>query len=362
MDFEELNERILPLDEKAMEQTKRRLDAIAKPLDGLGELEKICIRIAGLTGQAELSLKKRAVVVFCADNGVVAEGVTQTDASVTAVMARRIALGQSCVCRMAETAGAKVLPVDIGMLRRVEGVRDLHIADGTGNIAAGPAMTRGQALEALERGMALAGELKEKGYELCACGEMGIGNTTTSGAVASVLLSLPPEQTVGPGAGLSAQALERKRDIVRQAIELNRPDPFDALDVLCKLGGFDIAGMTGFYLGCALHRLPVLLDGLIGSVAALLAVRLCPGSRIAMIPSHSSAEPAAKAIMETLGFHPILWGNFKLGEGTGAVCMMPLLDMVLSVYRSAVSFSEVDIPQYRYDGRKAETADRRGLC
>ncbi len=355
MDFEQLNKRILPPDERAMERAKRRLDTIAKPLEGLGELEKICVKLAGLTGQEELSLQKRAVVVFCADNGVVAEGVTQTDASVTATMARLIAQGQSCVCRMAEAAGAQVLPVDIGMLHRVEGVRDLHIADGTGNIAEGPAMTRSQALQAIEKGMDLAGELKEKGCALSACGEMGIGNTTTSGAIASVLLSLPAEQAVGPGAGLSLRALARKRDIVEQAIRINRPDPADPLDVLCKLGGFDIAGMTGFYLGAALWRLPVILDGLISSVAALLAVRLCPGSSLAMIPSHSSAEPAARAVMQALGLCPVIRGNLKLGEGTGAVCMMSLLDLALCVYRDAVSFSDAGVPQYRKDGRKVET-------
>lgn len=350
VNFKELNNKILPPDKDAMERALLRWNSIAKPLNGLGELEAVCVRITGLTGSEALSLKKRMVVVFCADNGVVAEGVTQTDASVTATMAEIIAEGRSCVCRMAETAGAGVLPVDVGMFHRVQGVRDLHIADGTENIALGPAMTEEQAECAIETGISLARELKVQGYELLACGEMGIGNTTTSGAMASVLLKMPVEQAVGPGAGLSKEGLVRKRSIVHQAIEINRPDPEDAFDVLCKLGGYDIAGMAGLYLGGALYRIPVIIDGLISSVAALIAAMLCPGSTCAMMASHCSAEPAAGFIMEKLSLRPVLQGGFKLGEGTGAVCMMPLLDMALSVYNNAIIFSDANIPQYTPQG------------
>ncbi len=351
MDWKELNDRILPPDAAVVKAAGLRFDSVAKPLNGLGELEEICKKIAGLTGNENFSVKKRAVVVFCADNGVTAEGIAQTDASVTVTMAKYIAMGRSCVCRMAHTAGADVLPVDVGMFRRTEQVRDMHIADGTGNIAEGPAMTEKQATEAIETGILLTGELKEKGYELLACGEMGIGNTTTCAAMASVFLNLPVEQTVGPGAGLTEEGLEKKRRIVCKAIRTNNPDPNDPLAVLAGLGGFDIAAMAGLFIGGALYRIPVIIDGVISSVAALTAAMLCPDSVCAMIPSHCSAEPAAHAIMERLGLHPILNGGFKLGEGTGAVCMMPLLDLALSVYDSALRFSDSGIPQYEREKR-----------
>ncbi len=346
MDWKELNSRILPPDAAAIKAAGNRLDAIAKPLNGLGELEEICKKIAGLLGSDTFSLKKRAVVVFCADNGVTAEGITQTDASVTASMAEHIAGGLSCVCRMARAAGADVFPVDVGMFRRVKKVRDLHVADGTGNIARGPAMTEEQALRAIETGIRLAGELKTKGYQLLACGEMGIGNTTTCAAMAAVLLNLPVERTTGPGAGLTREGLQKKREVVARAIRVNHPVPEDPLGVLAGLGGFDIAAMTGLYLGGALYRIPVIIDGIISSVAALTAAALCPGCVCAMIPSHCSAEPAAGAVMEKLGLRPLLRGNFKLGEGTGAVCMMPLLDLVLAVYDGALRFADAGIPQY----------------
>lgn len=346
MNFDTLNSRILPPDELAMQRAKLRWNSIAKPLNGLGELEEICTRIAGLTGSDILSVQKSAVVVFCADNGVTSEGVTQTDASVTAVMAETIAKKQSSVCRMAKSAGAEVFPIDIGMFRRVNGVRDLHVADGTANIAEGPAMTQAEAIQAIETGITLTREYQAQGYELLAAGEMGIGNTTTSAALASVLLGLPVEQTAGRGAGLSDEGLARKYHIIRRAIERNSPNPDDALDVLCKLGGFDIAGMVGLFLGGALYRLPIIMDGLISSVSALIAAQLCPASTCAMIASHCSAEPAANAILKRLSLPAVLHGNLRLGEGTGAVLLIPLLHLALSVYNEAASFSDTGIVRY----------------
>ncbi len=354
MDFTCLNDEIALPDDAAMRRAKARWDDIAKPLSGLGVLEEICIRIAGLTGSETIDVAKKAVVVFCADNGVTAEGVAQADVSVTAVMAKAFVEKRSCVCRMAAAAGADVFPVDIGMFRRVDGVRDLHIADGTANIAIGPAMRREQAEATIKTGIALVREYKEKGYGLIATGEMGIGNTTTSAAVAAVLLEMPPEQAVGRGAGLSDERLMRKRNVVRRAIETNRPDPNDAFDVLCKLGGLDIAGMAGLFLGGALYRVPIVIDGLISSVSALIAARLCPKSVCAMIASHRSAEPAAEAVLRRLSLHAVIDAGMKLGEGTGAVCMMPLIDLALCAYKSAAAFSEIDIPHYALKGGAAE--------
>ena len=175
---------------------------------------------------------------------------------------------------------------------------------------------------------------------------MGIGNTTTSSAVTAVLLGLPIEEVTGRGAGLSNEGLIRKLDAIHRAIEVNRPDAADPMDVLCKLGGFDIAGMTGIFLGGALYRVPVLIDGLISSVAAFLAARLCPNARCAMLASHCSAEPAARQILQELGVHAVLDAGLKLGEGTGAVCMMPLLDMALAVYRDSAGFADAGVGQY----------------
>lgn len=175
---------------------------------------------------------------------------------------------------------------------------------------------------------------------------MGIGNTTTSSAVTAVLLGLPIEEVTGRGAGLSNEGLIRKLDAIHRAIEVNRPDAADPMDVLCKLGGFDIAGMTGIFLGGALYRVPVLIDGLISSVAALLAARLCPNARCAMLASHCSAEPAARQILQELGVHAVLDAGLKLGEGTGAVCMMPLLDMALAVYCDSAGFADAGVGQY----------------
>ncbi len=346
MDFEALNKKILPPDAQAEKAAWAHWDGIAKPLRGLGRLEEAVVRIAALTGSEEVELGKRAVLVLCADNGVVAEGVTQTDASVTATMAGEIAKHRSSACRMAARAGADVFAIDIGMNRRVEGVRDCHTADGTQNMTKGPAMTRAQAEQAIQTGMELAHECRDAGYRLLATGEMGIGNTTTSSAVTAVLLGLPIEEVTGRGAGLSNEGLIRKLDAIHRAIEVNRPDAADPMDVLCKLGGFDIAGMTGIFLGGALYRVPVLIDGLISSVAALLAARLCPNARCAMLASHCSAEPAARQILQELGVHAVLDAGLKLGEGTGAVCMMPLLDMALAVYRDSAGFADAGVGQY----------------
>lgn len=347
LNFETINSEITRPDQAAAEQAQAHWDGIAKPLNGLGHFETMITKIAGLTGTHQVSIRKRAVVVFCADNGVVAEGVTQTDASVTATMAGQIRDHRSSVCLMAASAGADVFAVDMGMLHCVEGVSGCHIADGTGNIARGPAMTREQACRAIEYGIGLAKEFAQQGYELLATGEMGIGNTTTSSAVAAVLLGMPAEQVTGRGAGLSDDGLRRKQEAIRRAITVNQPDAADALDVLAKLGGFDIAGMVGLFLGGALYRIPILVDGLISSLSALISARLCPESRCAMLASHISAEPAAARILEELGLTAILRADMKLGEGTGAVCLMPLLDMALSVYHGSAAFTDTGIAQYQ---------------
>lgn len=349
MDFASLNNRIVPADPAAMAAARTRWNSLAKPIGGLGLLEEAVVRLAGLIGSARVCLDRRRALVFCADNGVTAEGVAQTDASVTALVAGNMLRGQTTLCRMARVARAEVLAVDMGMNEPVAGLRDLHVARGTDNMTLGPAMSRAQALQAIAAGMDLARESREQGFHILTAGEMGIGNTTTAAAMAAVLCGMSAGQTVGRGAGLSDEGLERKRAAVEKAIAVNRPDPRDPLDVLAKLGGFDIAAMTGLFLGGALHRIPVIADGFISAVAALTAQRLCPNAAGALFASHQSAEPAAGAVLEALGLEAPIRAGLHLGEGTGALCLLPLLDMALAVYEGMSSFDDIGLRPYEED-------------
>ena len=326
---------------------QRQWDSIAKPLGSLGALEKLVMDIAALTGDLDVDISKRAVVVCCADNGVVREGVTQTGQDVTARMAGEMVRMNSSVCKMARTAHADVIPVDLGIARRVEGVLDRHVMNGTENMARRPAMTREQAMQAISVGVDLVRALREQGYALLVSGEMGIGNTTTSSALVAAMLNLPAETVTGRGAGLSDAGLHRKIWAIERAITVNRPDPKDPLDVLSKLGGLDICGMAGLFIGGAIHGVPVVIDGFISAAAALMAQKLCPGADIAMLPSHCSDEPAAKRVLMVLNKYPIIYANMRLGEGTGGVCLLPLLDMALAVYGGNATFDAVGIDAYR---------------
>ena len=349
MDLKELISGIAPLDEGAMEAAKRRWDSVAHPLGSLGLLERDIIRIAGITGSPEVDLGKKAVVVMCADNGVVAEGVTQTGQEVTAIVTENMSSGDTSVCRMARVAGAEVIPVDIGVARPVTGERILQrcVRRGTANMTRGPAMGREEAERAVLTGAELVGELKARGYRLLATGEMGIGNTTTSSAVVSVLLGRSPAEVTGRGAGLSTEGYHKKIRAIETAVEVNCPDPADALDVLHKVGGLDLAGLAGVFLGGAYHHVPVLIDGFISSAAALIAASLCPAAKGYMLASHASNEPAGRMVLEALGAAPFLYAEMCLGEGTGAVAVMPLLEMGAAVYREMCTFEATNIEAYQ---------------
>lgn len=338
---------IEPADELARAAAHDHWASRAKPLGGLGALETMLEDAAALTGQTKFDFTNRTVLVFCADNGVVAQGVSQSDSSVTRAVAENLVLHRTSVCRMADIARCKVLPIDIGMaLGKVDGMLDRRIADGTANFTLGAAMTRAQAVAAIGAGLELVRERKAAGDSLLATGEMGIGNTTTSSAVAAVLLGCPVEEMTGRGAGLSDAGLARKLAAIQKGIAVNRPDPTDALDVLSKLGGYDIAGLCGVFLGGALEGVPILVDGFISAVAALCAVRLCPNAAKAVFASHLSAEPASCCVMEALGKKPLLTAGMHLGEGTGAVAALPLWDMALAVYQDSYSFSDGGIEPY----------------
>lgn len=348
MELCELIEAVAPPDETARNASRARWDACAKPLGSLGLLETAIEDIAALTGSADIDLSERAALVLCADNGVVAQGVTQTGSGVTAAVARRLALGRTSVCRMAEVARCRVVPVDMGIadFEGCDGVLNRRVGNGTADFTAGPAMTREQAERAILTGVELARGEAARGTRLLATGEMGIGNTTTASAVASVLLDRSADELVGRGAGLSDEGLARKLRAVRRGVSTNRPRAYDPVDVLAKVGGFDLAGLCGVFLGGALCRVPVLIDGFPSAVAALCAARLCPNAGRAMLASHLSAERAGGLVLDALGKRPLITAGMRLGEGTGVVAAMPLLDMALAVYDGCYTFAEGGIEPY----------------
>jgi len=347
MELQELIVRIGPADKAAETACLRRWDLVAKPLNSLGKLESLLARAAAVTGRTDPDLDKKCVLVFCADNGVLAQGVAQSTHDVTTAIARSLAAGTTSVSAMSKAVGADVFPVDMGMIDTVPGLLPRKIANGTNDLSQGPAMTREQAVQAILTGVELVKEKKEAGYNLIATGEAGIGNTTSSSAMAAVLLDLPVETVTGRGSGLSNEGLVRKQNAIRSGIAVNNPNPKDPLDVLSKVGGFDIAAMTGAFLGGALYHVPVIIDGLISSVAALCAARLCPYLKDYLISSHVTAEPAGKLIMAELGLSPMLHGDLRLGEGTGAVALFPMLDMASAVYRNAASFAGIQVEAYK---------------
>ena len=338
---------ISPVDEAAYAACIARFDQVAKPVGSLGKLETLLAQIAAVYGRADIDIAKKCVLVFCSDNGVTAQGVSQSGHEVTTAIARMLANGRSGVCVMAKACGAEVFPVDVGMVDTVVGLLPRKLMHGTADISRGPAMARETAIKAMELGIALVKEKKEQGYRLIATGETGIGNTTTASAMASVLLCAPVGTVTGRGAGLDDEGLLRKRAAIAAAIRANMPDASDPLDVLAKVGGLDIAAMAGAFLGGAIYRVPVVMDGVISAVAALIAVTLHPLVRDYIIPSHISAEPAARLICEELKMEPILHAELRLGEGTGAVALFPLLDMAAAVYQNAATFADIAVDAYK---------------
>lgn len=341
-------EKISGLDTIAVEKSEEHWNSVAKPLGSLGILEEYITRIAGITGTVQVKLDNRYAVIMCADNGVVCEGVTQTGSEVTMIVANAIAEGTSNISRMADTFEAKVIAVDVGMNTDSGDKRIINkkVSHGTNNILHGAAMTLEQAEKTISSGIDIVCDLKEKGAEIIVTGEMGIGNTTTSSAVSSVLLDLEPELVTGKGAGLDEKRLKHKIEVVKKAIAMNNPDKNNPLEILAKLGGFDIAGMTGLFLGGAVYRVPIVIDGFISAVSALLAYRICPEVKNFMLCSHVSKEPAGRILLERLGMKPIINAEMHLGEGTGGILLLPLLDGALSVYNSAHKFEELPMERY----------------
>lgn len=346
--LEEMKRGIEPVDEGSKEAAGERWRSVAKPLFSLGKLEDAVILMAGMKRTSDFALKKKGLIIMCADNGVVAEGVTQTGQEITAIVADNFTKKAASVSIMCEVAGAELFPVDIGMKVDVPSVtrQGQKVAYGTKNMAKEPAMTRLEACQAILAGIRMVEGLGARGYDILATGEMGIGNTTTSSAVASVLLGRPIEEVTGKGAGLTNEGLERKIAVIRHAVALHKPDAGDVPDVLSKVGGLDIAGLVGVYMGGAIYHIPIVIDGFISAVAALCAVRMSPDIKGYMLPSHVSREPAGRMLLEELGLSPLLDCGMCLGEGSGAVAALPLLEMGVQVYRRMSTFEETKIKAY----------------
>lgn len=348
MNLEEVIKNIKPLDEKAMELCAARWNTLGKPLGSLGRLEEMVIRMAGIYRHPMAKPGKKAVVVMSADNGVVAEGVTQTGQEVTKIVTENMTKRKSSVCIMSSISGADVYPVDVGIVTDVDNPKIINkkVKYGTDNMAKGPAMSREEAVKAILAGIEVTGDLVEKGYDLFATGEMGIGNTTTSSAVCAVLLEESVEKVTGKGAGLTTEALLRKVQVIKDSIALNKPDKNDPLDVVSKVGGLDIAGLMGVFIGAAYHGKAVFVDGFISSVAALLAIRLAPACKDYIFPSHCSNEPAGMMVLGAMGMKPYIMANMCLGEGTGAVMGFTICDYAMTAYHEIPSFEETNFGTY----------------
>lgn len=352
----ELGERLRQMNtpsQEAVRQSELIWSRVAKPLGSLGLFEVAVTAIAGMTGESSVCLEKKAVLIFCADNGVVEEGVTQTGPQVTAAVTRSLTRGEGCICLMANSAGAEVFPVDIGVAcplgetGSVFPLLDRKIRKGTRNFLKEPALTRGETLAAILTGIDLVRSLSAQGCHIIATGEMGIGNTTTSSAAASVFLGVDPIEVTGKGAGLDSSSVRHKAEVIRRGIRLHSPDPADGIDVISKVGGLDLAGLTGVFLGGSIYRVPVVIDGLISAAAAAAAMAVDERAGGFMLASHLSAEPAGGRLLSYLGKQAPIQAGLCLGEGTGAVCLFPLLDMALAVYRNMITFSDMEIETYQ---------------
>lgn len=323
-------------------------DQIAKPLDGMGRFETIIAQIGAISGTEEINISKKAVVIMCADNGIVEEGISQSGQEVTQAVAKQMAKGVSAVGKMAAAIGADTIPVDIGTgtKEQISGVLDRKIRCGTRNFKIEPAMTGKEAIGAIFTGIDIVEDCKQKGFDILATGEMGIGNTTTSSAVAASLLKCRADEVTGRGAGLCDEKLCHKRQIITEAIEKYKLYEAKPLTVLETVGGLDIAGLAGICIGGGLFHMPVVLDGVISMTAALLAERLVPGTIQYLIPSHKGKEPAVEKLMRELKLAPVIDAGLALGEGTGAVMMLSLLDLALCVYREKTLFSDIQVKPY----------------
>jgi len=344
--LDEISARIQPLDEGAMQAARTRHDQLTKPPGSLGRLEELSIRLAGITGVPCPVLRRKTVIVMAGDHGVTAEAVSAYPSAVTAQMVMNFLRGGAAINVLARQAGARVLVVDAGVASELgshPGLLQRKVACGTANIAHGPAMSRAAALQAINAGIEAVTLEIERGVDLLAVGEMGIGNTTPSAAIAAALTGVSIDTLVGRGTGIDDVTLAHKIDIVTQALEVNQPDQRDPLDVLAKLGGFEIAALVGAILAAAAGRLPVMLDGYITGAAALVAVGIAPQVQPYLLASHRSHEQGHQAILKALGLQPLLELEMRLGEGTGAVLTMYLVEAAVRLLGEMATFTEAGV-------------------
>lgn len=335
-------------DERMRRKILENWDNIAKPIDGMGEFERLTAQIGAIQGTEQIRTKKKAVLIMCADNGIVEEGVSQSGQEVTLAVVKSMAKKTSSVGRMAAFAKADTIPVDIGICskEKISGVLDRKIRCGTRNFRKTAAMTEEETVKAVLTGIACVEECREKGYHLLAAGEMGIGNTTTSSAIAAALLKCGVQEVTGRGAGLTDDKLIQKQMVIREALDIYRLREAEPFQILETVGGLDIAGLVGVCIGGALFRIPVVLDGVISLTAALLAERLVSGTKEYLLASHKGKEPAACKLLEALGLRPVIDAEMALGEGTGAVMLFQLLEAALCIYRGQTKFEDIQIARY----------------
>ncbi len=361
MTREELFSAAIPApDAAACRRAKAHWDRIAKPIDGLGRLEEMICRIAAIERQDIPDIRKKGLLLMCADNGVTEEGISQTSQSVTLEVARLMGEGRSSVGILTSRCPPAIYAVDIGIRsdETPEGVLDRKVRKGTANILTGPAMTEQECLQAVSAGMEIVRMSREDGCRILATGEMGIGNTTTSAALLCALTGLAPADVTGRGAGLTDEGLAHKTRVVEKALSLHLGEmgisravsPAGTLEALRRLGGLDIAGLTGAFIGAASLEIPIVIDGLISAVAALAAEQIAPGCREYMLASHRGRERGVIEALRKLELYPVIDADLALGEGSGAVLLFPMLDMAMSLYTSGTLFRETKIETYRRFG------------
>ncbi len=336
---------IKPLDEQAIEAAEQHLNSLTKPPGSLGKLEDIARQIAGITGETAADLSKRAVIVMAGDHGVCEEGISAFPAEVTPQMVMNFLSGGAAVNVLARQAEAEVFCVDMGVNAELEHERLISrkIRKGTANMARESAMSRQEAITAIHAGFEVAGELASRGYRLFATGEMGIGNTTASAALCTVLGGMSADEAVGLGTGIDEQRRLHKVDVVKRAIAVNAPNAADPIDVLAKVGGLEIAGLVGVILGAAANRCPVVIDGFISSAAALVASILAPQSVPFMIGSHLSHEQGHRKLLSAIGLTPMIHLDMRLGEGTGAVLGFHFIDAAMLIMREMATFESAGV-------------------
>ena len=340
--IEALVRAVQPLDQKVMLAAEAHQARLAKPPGSLGRLEELSVQLAGITGKVHNELPRKQLLVFAADNGVVAEGVSSAPQSVTKQQTINLMRGKTGAAVLAKRFGCGLTVCDVGVNADIceSAVLNRKIAYGTQNICTGPAMTREQALQAILTGAAVAEDVDADAVGI---GEMGIGNTTTSSAVLAVLLGADVDKVTGRGGGITEESFRKKKAVIRTAIAVNRPNRDDVIDVLAKVGGFDLAAMCGAFLGAAASRRAAVIDGFISAVAALCAVRLCPLVRGYLIPSHASFEIGYRLAMEEMTLRPLFDLGMRLGEGSGCPLAFQVLDAACAVMNNMASFDEAGI-------------------